>query len=243
MTAGATSTYRVNVCGALATRPFAYRWLVQQAGTQVFTEVGTQEFYTLTMPNNREVRLRVEVTDRDNRRVTAEAYITCAACSAPVITALLESPNKGSSGLSSSTTDNLPFEFPICAGDGVQTTLAQTARAGNSSLSSFSGNTHPKAQEPDFTEEISPVVVLDTPYPNPAQQDCTVGFSLPNAEHIHLALYDTFGRNMQTIVDDKYSRGQKTFSVSTSSLPTGVYTLRLLTSSGKILVKNLVIIR
>ena len=243
LAAASTSTYRVNVCGALATRPFTYRWLLQQAGTQVFTEVGTQEFYTLTMPNNREVRLRVEVTDRDNRRVTAEAYITCAACSAPVITALLESSNKGSSGLSSSTTDERPFEFPICAGNGTQTILAQTARAGNSSLSSFSANAHPKAQETDFTEEISPVVVLDVPYPNPAQQDCTVGFSLPNAEHIHLALYDAFGRNMQTILDDKYSRGQKTFSVSTSSLPTGVYTLRLLTSSGKILVKNLVIIR
>ena len=239
LTSGQTSIYRVNICGALAARPFTYRWLLQQAGTQLFTQVGTDEAYTLTMPANREVRLRVEVTDADNHRVTAEAYITCAACSVPAIASVLEQPKRGSASLSSSPSELPPFEIPLCADGLTETTSAQQQGSGTL-LSNYSPRIqHQNPQD----EEIAPTVTLDTPYPNPAREDCTISFSIPKAMHVYLGLYDILGRNIQVVVDDNYTRGQKTFSVNVANLSSGVYTLRLQTASGSTIVKNLTIIR
>lgn len=113
----------------MATRPFTYRWSLQQAGTQVFTQVGTGESYALTMPDNREVRLRVEVSDAANHRVTAEAYIACNACALPVIAATVPSaPDKNGASLTSSSTASMAVELPYCADGIVQTFQANQNR-------------------------------------------------------------------------------------------------------------------
>ncbi len=239
-----SSTYRVNICGTLAARPFTYRWLMQQAGTQAFTEVGTAESYTLTMPNNRELRLRVEVTDSENHRVTAEAYIACAACAIPP-PPQAASVLKGSAHLTNSTTESVTFEFPVCAGDPTNPKLMQSLVMSNSAKPSAMVTNQRQqsaaAQQNMAAEEIPNSTILEQPYPNPSSQEITVSFSTPKENHINLALYDMLGRTVQTIVDERYSRGRKTFNVLVNTLPSGVYALRLRTAEGQIIVKTITI--
>jgi hypothetical protein len=91
--------------------------------------------------------------------------------------------------------------------------------------------------------DIASEVILYAPYPNPTKDECTVRLSIPKAAQVHLVLYDMLGRKAATIADEYYSRGEKNFSVNTSGLPSGMYTLRLQTSLGTVIAKHLTIIR
>jgi hypothetical protein len=240
LAAGASSVYRVNVCGTLAIRPFTFRWFIQQAGTQVFTQVGTEESYSLDMPNNREVRLRVEVTDNDNHRVTAEAYISCNACAAPPVTF---AAFKGVSSVTGSTTGSLDYEMPLCAGVIVNPPLARTASTAKQSAAVSNQYMPTTSQLTAETEEIPNTVTLDAPYPNPGGDEITVSFSIPKAGYVSIGLYDVLGREAVPIAHDECMPGRKTFRVLVRTLPSGMYMLRLRTGEGKIIAKPITIAR
>jgi hypothetical protein len=57
---------------------------------------------------------------------------------------------------------------------------------------------------------------------------------------VHLAIYDIFGREITTLVNEVLSSGRKIFSVSLKNIPTGVYTYRLTTSEGSISKKMII---
>lgn len=84
---------------------------------------------------------------------------------------------------------------------------------------------------------LAEVVDVETPtgfelyqnYPNPFNPTTTISFSLPISSHVKLNVYDLFGREVATLVDETKSSGQWSvrFDVSDRNLSSGVYFCRI----------------
>ncbi|MDX1439858.1 MAG: T9SS type A sorting domain-containing protein, partial [Rubricoccaceae bacterium] len=70
-------------------------------------------------------------------------------------------------------------------------------------------------------------VKLDAPAPNPAKETSTISFRLTNPSSITLAAYDLLGRRVATLMDGVRAAGSHEVVFDVSSLPSGVYILRL----------------
>jgi len=85
-------------------------------------------------------------------------------------------------------------------------------------------------QEPTSTEEapgIPTSLVLHQNYPNPFTSSTTFSFTLPEAGHAQLRVYDTIGQHVMTLTDRVYSAGTHTLHLDAAQLPGGVYFYRL----------------
>jgi hypothetical protein len=79
-------------------------------------------------------------------------------------------------------------------------------------------------------------------YPNPFNPSTEVSFSLPIAGYVQLAAYDVRGQKVDMIFEGAQSIGQHSYTWNASSLPSGVYYIRLqagelVTSQKALLVK------
>ena len=63
-------------------------------------------------------------------------------------------------------------------------------------------------------------------YPNPARQQATVRYALPDKQEATIRLYDVLGRQVRTVVSGE-QEGRHEQRLDTSRLPSGVYFLRL----------------
>ena len=83
----------------------------------------------------------------------------------------------------------------------------------------------------DYVEEqadqILPEEVTLTSYPNPARQQGTVEYALPDAKKVTLRLYDVLGREVATLVQGRKEAGRHTVRLETDRLSSGVYFGRL----------------
>jgi len=66
-------------------------------------------------------------------------------------------------------------------------------------------------------------------YPNPFNPSTTISYTLKNATHVRLTVYDRIGREVQTLVDENQSAGTHTFEFNGSELPSGIYFYRIKT--------------
>ena len=83
---------------------------------------------------------------------------------------------------------------------------------------------NPIALQPTVSSEA----VLNPNYPNPFNPTTTLSFSLPIESHVRLAIYDTSGRLITTLLDDALPAGTHTISYEASSdLASGPYIYRL----------------
>ena len=64
-------------------------------------------------------------------------------------------------------------------------------------------------------------------YPNPFNPSTQVSFSLPMDEYVRLAAYDVRGQEVEMIFEGAQSVGQHSYTWNASSLPSGVYYIRL----------------
>ena len=64
-------------------------------------------------------------------------------------------------------------------------------------------------------------------YPNPFNPSAEVSFSLPMDSHVKLAAYDVQGKQVDIIFEGVQSVGQHSYTWNASSLPSGVYYIRL----------------
>jgi len=111
-------------------------------------------------------------------------------------------------------TDNLPY-----AADRLTYRLKQIDTDGTTSLSD------PVTVERRAVDQVQ----LLAPYPNPARQQATVRFALPeaiDAPNVTIRLYDVLGRQVRT-VSTTATAGRHTLQFNTQSLTSGVYVLRL----------------
>ena len=70
---------------------------------------------------------------------------------------------------------------------------------------------------------------LEHNYPNPFNPQTTIGFALPEAEEVRLAVYDALGRHVQTLVDGHRTAGHHEIVFRAGPLPSGVYLYQIST--------------
>jgi len=83
-------------------------------------------------------------------------------------------------------------------------------------------------------------LAVDTPvsfglngnYPNPFNPTTTISFSVQEATHIRLSVYDLLGREVELLVDRALEAGQYDASFDAGNLPSGTYLYRLSTPAG-----------
>lgn len=82
---------------------------------------------------------------------------------------------------------------------------------------------------PVAVEETTPAgtFVLESAYPNPLSSKTTIGFELPTAQDVRIAVYDVLGRQVATLVDGTRQAGPQTVEFDATDLPSGVYVYRL----------------
>lgn len=68
-------------------------------------------------------------------------------------------------------------------------------------------------------------------FPNPFNPSTTIQFTLPQDDAVRLKVFDASGREVQTLVSGRTSRGSHTVSFNAANLASGVYLYRLETST------------
>ena len=70
-------------------------------------------------------------------------------------------------------------------------------------------------------------LALQAPFPNPAQNEATIRYELPEATEVQIVVYDLLGRRVATLVDGQKNAGRVQIPFRTQQLPSGTYMLRL----------------
>jgi hypothetical protein len=68
---------------------------------------------------------------------------------------------------------------------------------------------------------------LDSNYPNPFNPSTTISFTIPQAQHVSLVVYDALGREVATLVDSELGAGSHTVTFEGQNLSSGVYIYRI----------------
>ena len=79
----------------------------------------------------------------------------------------------------------------------------------------------------DQTDKVLPDEVTLTSYPNPARQQGTVEYALPEKTEVTLRLYDVLGREVATIAQGRKTAGRHRVQLEVGRLASGVYFGRL----------------
>ena len=83
-----------------------------------------------------------------------------------------------------------------------------------------------KVFSPD--EEMVPVLsTLDQNFPNPFNPTTEIRYTVSQPAFVSLAVFNTLGQRVATLVNEKQQRGEYSVSFSASGLPTGIYFYRI----------------
>lgn len=83
------------------------------------------------------------------------------------------------------------------------------------------------------SEGTTSVLSLDSPYPNPIVANASLGFNVPAAGTVKLAVYDLSGRIVETVLDGAVESGSHSLQWSPGGeIASGVYFIRLTTEEG-----------
>ncbi|MGE5679703.1 MAG: S8 family serine peptidase [Bacillota bacterium] len=80
-----------------------------------------------------------------------------------------------------------------------------------------------EGSEKDSSVVIPMAYKLYNNYPNPFNPATTISYSLPEAAHVQLKIYDVLGREISTLVDQVQKAGNHKVKFNGSSLSSGVY--------------------
>lgn len=72
---------------------------------------------------------------------------------------------------------------------------------------------------------------LEPNYPNPFNPQTTIGYSLPEATHVHIAVYDALGREVAVLVDGPRPAGRHETIFDAARLTSGMYFYRMRASN------------
>lgn len=96
----------------------------------------------------------------------------------------------------------------------------------------------PDAPTPALPSEVA----LQQNYPNPFNPTTTIAFSIPDAAHVSLIVYDIMGREVTTLVNKPMERGAHAVSFEANRLASGIYFYRLQTGS-KFVTRKMVLLK
>jgi len=71
-----------------------------------------------------------------------------------------------------------------------------------------------------------------TVYPNPAKDMAKLNFSLEKASNLTIAVYDQLGQLVQTVSNSQFNAGLSTVEINTTTLNTGIYSIRIDAENG-----------
>jgi hypothetical protein len=64
---------------------------------------------------------------------------------------------------------------------------------------------------------------LEQNYPNPFNPTTNIRYSIPNASHVSLKVYDVLGREVATLVNEEQSAGNYVADLDATNLSNGTY--------------------
>lgn len=85
-------------------------------------------------------------------------------------------------------------------------------------------------------------LALHGPFPNPAHQQTTVRYELPETAEVRLLLYNALGQRVATLVEERQPAGRQEIQFEMPELASGTYLLRL-TAGGQARVRKLTVLR
>lgn len=80
---------------------------------------------------------------------------------------------------------------------------------------------------------------LDGAFPNPFNPETVIHYSLPNAGHVRLSVYDLLGRQVADLVNGMGTGGAHTLTWNAARLPAGMYFIELSAGSNRAISKVL----
>jgi hypothetical protein len=83
---------------------------------------------------------------------------------------------------------------------------------------------------------------LEGAAPNPFRGQTTIRFALPSAQRVRLTIYDALGRQVALLADQTFTAGENRVVWGGSSLPSGLYFVRLETDS-RMLTRSITLLR
>ena len=83
---------------------------------------------------------------------------------------------------------------------------------------------------------------LSQNYPNPFNPTTTINFSLPTSNQVNLKVFDTLGREVMTLVNEKREAGSYSLKFNGNDLPGGLYFYKL-QSGNFIAVKKMIVLK
>ena len=78
-------------------------------------------------------------------------------------------------------------------------------------------------------------------YPNPAQDNTNIAFSLDKSQNVQLDIVDMTGRSVMEVYSGDLASGDHTFPIGEGTLSNGIYLVRLVTSEGRAVTQKLVV--
>jgi len=69
-------------------------------------------------------------------------------------------------------------------------------------------------------------------YPNPTDAFTNIQFSLSQASHVNIKVYDMSGREVSTVLNDDLNQGVHSLQFNTSQLTKGIYMVRVSSDAG-----------
>ena len=79
-------------------------------------------------------------------------------------------------------------------------------------------------------------------FPNPFAENTTITYSLPDAAHVLIEVFDMFGKKIDVLADEDQSGGEHSGLWNAEAFPEGIYLLRITAgdnySAKRLLVKN-----
>ncbi len=83
---------------------------------------------------------------------------------------------------------------------------------------------------------------LSQNYPNPFNPSTTISYNLPKEENVVLKLYNTLGQEVKTLINNRQSSGQHSFSFTAENLTSGIYLYRL-SAGNQVETKKMILIK
>jgi serine protease AprX len=90
--------------------------------------------------------------------------------------------------------------------------------------------------------QMNAALAFESVYPNPARDQATVRFRLPEGQRVRLAVYDAVGREVAVLADGEMASGSHAVRVDGGELAAGVYVMRLSGAAGT-LTRTLTVVR
>jgi hypothetical protein len=80
----------------------------------------------------------------------------------------------------------------------------------------------------DRAADVAPEgYVLESNYPNPFNPTTTISFSIPQAQHVSLVVYDAVGREVAKLIDSELGSGSHSVTFDGKNLASGLYVYRI----------------